>query len=68
MTLDQFLSLPGSPTAKDFGERCEPPISEASISRIRKGEQNMTRDTILAIIKASGNLVTAEGLVGKAAA
>lgn len=68
MTLDQYLSLPGSPTAKDFGERCDPPISEASISRIRKGGQNMTRDTILSIIAASGGIVTAEGLVGKAAA
>lgn len=68
MTLDQYLTLPGSPTAKEFGERCVPPISEASISRIRKGEQNMTRDTMLAIIAASGEIVTAEGLVGKAAA
>jgi hypothetical protein len=68
MTLDQYLKLPGAPTAADFGAKCEPPISEASISRIRKGEQNMTRDTILAIIAASGGLVTADGLVGKAAA
>lgn len=68
MTLDQYLSLPGSPTAGEFGAKCEPPLSEASISRIRRGEQNMTRDTIRSIIIASGNLITAEGLVGKAAA
>jgi hypothetical protein len=68
MTLDQFLKLPGSPTAADFGARCDPPISEASISRIRKGEQNITRDTMLAIIAASDGLVTAEGLTRKAAA
>ena len=63
MTLDQFLNLPGSPTAKEFGERCDPPISEASVSRIRKGEQNITRETMRAIIAASGGLVTADGLV-----
>jgi hypothetical protein len=68
MTLDQFLKLPGAPTAAVFGARCEPPISEASISRIRKGEQNITRDTMLAIIKASGGLISAAGLVGKEAA
>lgn len=68
MTLDQFLSLPGSLTAAEFGERCNPPLSGPSISRIRRGEQNITRDTIRSIINASGGLVTAEGLVGKAAA
>ncbi len=68
MTLDQYLNLPDAPTAADFGARCEPPISEASICRIRKGGQNITRDTMRAIILASGGKVTAEGLLGKAAA
>jgi len=63
MTLDQFLNLPGSPTAEEFGKRCTPPISGASISRIRRGEQNITRETIIAIINASGGIVSAEGLV-----
>lgn len=63
MTLDQFLKSPNAPTAAEFGARCDPPISEASISRIRKREQNLSRDTMRAIIKASGGLVTAEGLI-----
>jgi hypothetical protein len=63
MTLDQYLKLPTSPTAADFGARCDPPISEASISRIRKGGQNITLDTVRAIIIASGGKVTAEGLL-----
>jgi hypothetical protein len=68
MTLDQYLSLPGSPSNADFGAKCDPPLSEVSIWRIRKGKQNITRDTIKSIIAASDNVVTAEGLVGKAAA
>lgn len=62
MTLDQFLNLPGSPSAAEFGQKCEPPLSAVSIWRIRKGEQNITRDTMRSIIKASGIIVTAEGL------
>lgn len=68
MTLDQFLRLPGSPTAAEFGARCTPPISEASISRIRKGEQNISRDIMLAIIEASGGIISAEGLIRAKAA
>jgi hypothetical protein len=63
MTLDQYLNLSDSPTASEFGAKCEPPISGASISRIRRGEQNITRETMIAIIRASGGLVTADGLV-----
>lgn len=63
MTLDQYLSLPGAPTAADFGAICSPPVSEASISRIRKGGQNFSRDTMLSIIAASGGKVTAQGLL-----
>jgi hypothetical protein len=68
MTLDQFLNLPGSPSADEFGRKCEPPLSGASISRIRRGEQNITRDTMLAIIKASDGIISAAGLLGKEAA
>lgn len=64
MTLDQYLSLPGSPTAAEFGAMCVPTLSEASISRIRRGGQNVTRDTMLSIMGASGNLVSADGLLG----
>jgi hypothetical protein len=68
MTLDQYLSLPGAPTASEFGARCEPPISEASICRIRKGGQNITLDVMRSIILASGGKVTAEGLLLRKAA
>jgi hypothetical protein len=63
MTLDQYLSTPGAPTAAEFGAKCDPPISEASISRIRKRRQNLSRDTMRTIIEASGGAVTAEGLI-----
>lgn len=65
MTLDQYLGLPGSPNAAEFGAKCNPPLSEASISRIRRGGQNLRRDTMLSIIAASGNIVTAEGLTSR---
>ena len=61
MTLDQYLRSDGSPTAAEFGARVG--LTEASISRIRKGQQNITRDTMAAIIEASGGKVTAESLV-----
>lgn len=63
MTLDQYLALPSSPTNTEFGARCDPPLSGASIGRIRKGTQNITVDTMRAIILASGGNVTAEGLL-----
>lgn len=68
MTLDQFLSLPGAPTATEFGAKCIPPLSAATVSRVRKGAQNITRDTMLAIIEASNGMVTAEGLTVRDAA
>jgi hypothetical protein len=68
MTLDQYLSLDGSPTNTDFGSRCDPPLSGVSIWRIRKGQQNITVDTMRAIILASGGKVTAEGLLIRKAA
>lgn len=61
MTLDQYLRSKGAPTASEFGAKVG--LTEASISRIRKGQQNITRDTMLAIIAASGGKVTAEALV-----
>jgi hypothetical protein len=65
VTLDQYLSLPGSPTNAEFGDRCNPKLSGASIGRIRKGNQNITVDTMRAIILASGGQVSAEGLVSR---
>lgn len=62
MTLDQYLTREGV-TAAEFGAKCEPPISEASISRIRRGEQNISRDVMLRIMMASGGKVTPDGLV-----
>jgi hypothetical protein len=63
MTLDQYLNLPGSPSNAEFGARCQPQLSGVSIGRIRKGTQNITVDTMRAIILASGGKVTAEGLL-----
>lgn len=63
MTLDQYLSEPGSPTNTDFGARCSPKLSGVSVWRIRRGEQNITVDTMRSIILASGGKVTAEGLL-----
>lgn len=69
MTLDQYLKLPGAPSAADFGAKCTPPLSVASISRIRHGRQNISRDTMRSIIEASDGMITADGLlVGKEAA
>lgn len=64
MTLDQYLSAPGAPTSADFAASVG--ISEASISRIRKGTQNITRDVMLDIIRASKGKVTADSLLIKA--
>lgn len=62
MTLDQFLDMEGAPAAAEFAAAVG--VSEASISRIRKGEQNVTRDLMRRIIAASGQRVTADALVG----
>jgi hypothetical protein len=62
MTLDQYLSVEDI-TAAEFGARCNPPISEASISRIRRGGQNISRDVMLRIMAASNGRVTADALV-----
>jgi hypothetical protein len=51
MTLDQYLSLPGSPNAGQFGELC------------KRGDQNITRDTMRVIITASGGLISPDGLI-----
>lgn len=67
MTLDQYLKSEGI-TAADFGARCDPPISGASISRIRRGGQNITSDAMLNIIRASHGMVTPEALLAVRAA
>ncbi|MES2157504.1 MAG: helix-turn-helix transcriptional regulator [Pseudomonadota bacterium] len=60
MTLDHYLSQAGM-TAADFGALIQ--VSEASVSRIRKGEQNLSRNLMRRIIEASGGKVTADGLL-----
>lgn len=62
MTLDQYLATEGI-TAAEFGARCNPPISEASISRIRRGEQNITLEVAQRIFMASEGKVTANDLL-----
>lgn len=66
MTLDQYLSLSDTLSAAELGAKVG--LSEASISRIRNGAQNPSRDSMLRIIEATDGLVTAEGLVRRAAA
>lgn len=61
MTLDDFLQSTGT-SAVDFAARIG--VSTGSLSRIRRGEQNITRDTIRAIVRESGGAVTAEEIVG----
>lgn len=61
MTLDQYLAATGR-TGSDFASAVG--LTEASVSRIRKGQQNITRDVMRRIIAASDGQVTAEGLVG----
>ena len=62
MTLDEYLKSEGV-TAAEFGARLD--MSEASVSRIRRGEQNITRDVMLRIITASEGKITADGLLRK---
>jgi len=60
MTLDQYLTAENV-TAAAFGELVA--MSEASVSRIRRGEQNITRDVMLRIIAASGGKITPDGIL-----
>lgn len=62
MTLDDYLNS-GEQTPGELAAKVG--ISEASLSRIRRGEQNTTRDVMLRIIAASGEKVTADGLLGR---
>lgn len=61
MTLDAYLRAEGAPSAADFAAAVG--ISEASLSRIRKGIQNVSRDTMRDIIAKSGGKITADSLV-----
>ena len=60
MTLNDYLeakSISGADFAALVG------VSEASLSRIRKGEQNITRELMQRIITASGGKIKADTLV-----
>lgn len=60
MDLDCYLrenGISGSEFAAMIG------VSEASLSRIRRGDQNITRETIRQIVAATSGAVTAEALV-----
>lgn len=60
MTLDEYLRQPGV-TAAEFAQKVD--LTEASISRIRKGGQNIRRDVIRRIVSATGGAVTADELI-----
>lgn len=64
MTLDQYLKSDGAPTVTEFAQRVG--ISEVSLWRIRNGTQNITRETMRAIIRESGGKVSAAALVDAA--
>lgn len=61
MTIDDYLATSGK-TAAVYAADAQ--ISEASLTRIRRGEQNFSRDVMLRLIAASGNAVTANDLIG----
>lgn len=60
MTLDQYMT-DNAITGVQLAAALE--ISEASLTRIRRGEQNISRDLIRRIVQATGGVVTAEDLV-----
>lgn len=60
MTLDTYLRSNGI-TGAQFAERIE--VSEASLTRIRRGEQNISRDLIRRIVEETGGEVSADALV-----
>ena len=65
MTLEQYLTGKGD-TATALAERCG--ISPASMSRIRKGEQNISLDLASIIVSQTGGKVTLNDLAtGRAA-
>lgn len=64
MTLDAYLTSAGM-TGTEFAATVG--LTEASVSRIRKGQQNISRDVMRRIIAASDGKITAAALVGAAA-
>lgn len=60
MTIDEYLEHSGL-TAESLADASG--ISAVSLSRIRRGEQNTSRNVMRRIIAASGNLITAAGLI-----
>lgn len=60
MTIDDYLKRSGK-TAAAYAEGAK--ISEASLARIRRGEQNVTADVIARLIAASDDQVTADGII-----
>lgn len=61
MTLDEYLDTEGAKSPAILAE--EIGMSEASLSRIRRGKQNITLEVVRKIIDATRGAVTADGLV-----
>lgn len=61
-TLDQYFAQPGAKSPAQIA--AEAGISESTLSRIRSGKQNTTRDVMRAIIAATDNRVSASSLLG----
>ncbi len=64
MNLDDYLTITGT-KGVDFALAIG--VSEASLTRIRRGEQNISRDLIRRIVEATNGLVTSDDLVFPAA-
>lgn len=60
MTLDSYITETGV-TGVELAARLG--ISEASLTRIRRGEQNIARDLIRRIVEATDGAVSADDLV-----
>jgi plasmid maintenance system antidote protein VapI len=60
MTLDSYLR-DNAISATDFAATIG--LTEASVSRIRRGEQNISRETIRLIVENTGGAVSADELV-----
>jgi transcriptional regulator with XRE-family HTH domain len=61
-TLDDYFAQPDAKSPADIADLAG--ISESTLSRIRSGKQNTTRDVMRAIIAATGGFVTANALLG----
>jgi hypothetical protein len=61
MTLDEYFARPDARPPAEVALAAE--ISESTLSRIRRGLQNTTRDVIVRLVDATGGLCSADDIV-----